>query len=103
GDVRVNVGGSIIGAGTILENYRWMVASGSTPTTALFGYGYAGQDPDALFNMEYVQYQADRTGQTALSLLADRFTQGIGALGGGDVSIVSGGDVDNLVVALPTW
>lgn len=103
GDVRVNVGGSITGAGTILENYRWMVASGSTPTTALFGYSYAGQDPDALFNTEYVQYQPDRTGQTALSLLADRFTQGIGALGGGDVNIVSGGDVDNLVVALPTW
>ncbi len=53
--------------------------------------------------MEYVQYQADQTGQTALSLLADQFTQGIGALGGGDVSITSGGDVDNLVVALPTW
>lgn len=103
GDVRVNVGGAITGAGTILENYRWMVANGSTPTTALFGYDYAGKDPDALFNMEYAQYQADQTGQTALSLLADRFTQGIGALGGGDISITSGGDVDNLVVALPTW
>jgi len=103
GDVNVNVGGAITGAGTILENYRWMVASGSTPTTALFGFSYPGKDPNALFNMEYAQYQADETGQTALSLLADQFGQGIGALGGGDVSITSGGDVDNLVVALPTW
>ncbi|WP_448140568.1 filamentous haemagglutinin family protein [Sphingopyxis fribergensis] len=103
GDVNVNVGGAITGAGTILENYRWMVASGATPTTALFGYNYPGKNPDALFNMEFAQYQPDQTGQTALSLLADRFTQGIGALGGGDVSITSGGDVDNLVVALPTW
>ncbi|HKX88223.1 MAG TPA: hypothetical protein VJM13_03355, partial [Sphingopyxis sp.] len=103
GDVNVNVGGAITGTGTILENYRWMVASGSTPATALFGYNYPGKNPDALFNMEFAQYQPDRTGQTALSLLADQFTQGIGALGGGDVSITSGGDVDNLVVALPTW
>lgn len=103
GDVRVNVGGAITGAGTILENYRWMAASGATPTTALFGYDYTGKDPEALFNAEYAQYQPDRTGQTALSLLADRFNQGIGALGGGDVSITSGGDVDNLVVALPAW
>lgn len=32
----------------------------------------------------------------------ERFEQGIGALGGGDISVVAGGDVDNLSVVVPT-
>jgi hypothetical protein len=102
GDVSVNVGGSIRGAGTLLENVRWLADSGGTSPSSLYGSQYPGKNPDAPFNFEYRQYQTNNLGQTSLSLLADRFTQGIGALGGGDVSIVSGGNVDNLVVALPT-
>lgn len=104
GDVAINVGGAITGAGAILQNYRWLAAEGQSPTTSLYGYGYTGHDPDAPFTSEFVNYQYDTyfPGQTQLSVLADRFSQGVGALGGGDISITSGGTVDNLLVALPT-
>lgn len=103
GDISINVGGSVTGAGTIVENHGWMLADGTTPGSSLYGMYYPGKDPDAPFNAEPIRYQPDNTGQTSLSLLADYFKQGVGALGGGDVTITSGGDVDNLVVALPAW
>ncbi|WP_162184688.1 filamentous haemagglutinin family protein [Sphingomonas hengshuiensis] len=102
GDVSVNVGGSINGAGMLIENFRWLADNGGTAATTLYGYSYSGKDPDAPFNNVVQPNQNNFVGQTSLSLLVDRFVQGIGALGGGDVSIVSGGDVDNLLVALPT-
>lgn len=39
---------------------------------------------------------------TAWAINASKFVQGIGALGGGEVSIVAGGDLESLTVAVPT-
>jgi filamentous hemagglutinin family protein len=104
GDVSIDVAGSITGAGALIENANWMLANGSTPASLLYGYNYQGKDPNAPFTTDFIPFQsANDAGQTSLSLLVDRFVQGVGALGGGDVSITSGGDVDNLAVALPTW
>ncbi len=92
GDVAINVGGSITGTGSIYDNFRWMSYVGNQQSTTL-GVNLVINDPETLFD----------DAQTSLSLLADHFLQGVGALGGGDVSITSGGSVDNLVVALPAW
>ncbi len=102
GDVAITVGGAITGAGGLAENYRWAAANGSTAASTLYGR-WEGKDPLAPFDTARPEYGTDYSGQTSLSLLADLFWQGVGALGGGDVSITSGGDVDNLVVALPAW
>lgn len=91
GDIAINVAGSILGAGTVIENMRWLTASGGTPTSSLYN-NFGGKDPNAPFN----------AGQTSMTILADNFRQGVGALGGGDINITAGGDVDNLTVALPT-
>ena len=91
GDVAINVAGSILGAGTVIENMRWLTATGGTPTSSLYN-NFGGKDPNAPFN----------AGQTSMTIMADNFRQGVGALGGGDINITAGGDVDNLTVALPT-
>lgn len=92
GDVSINVAGDINGAGTVIENVRWLAGAGGTAVSNIYGPGYAGKDPEAAFT----------GGQTSISLLPEQFVNGVGTFGGGDVSITSGGNVDNLVVVLPT-
>ncbi|MCG2839425.1 filamentous hemagglutinin family protein [Sandaracinobacter sp. RS1-74] len=90
GDISVNVGGGISGAGSILHNNYWLTALGNVPTSAVYS---TSRDPDAPFSEGQ---------QTSLSLLPDNFRHGLGTLGGGDIDIVTGGDVDNLQVVLPS-
>ena len=92
GDITIAVGGDINGAGDAMLDASWYGKRGSTVSTSYGGL------LDTAFNV-------DRGGvyqQTALWITPDTFRQGVGALGGGDVTIRAGGTVDNLAVALPT-
>jgi len=51
---------------------------------------------------EFPFYQPGVVFPAAWAIDAGKFQQGIGALGGGNVSIVAGGDLQTLTVALPT-
>jgi filamentous hemagglutinin family protein len=91
GDITIAVGGDINGAGDALLDSTWY---GKRAAILPTGAGVM----DSPFNV-------DRGGiyqQTAFWITPDSFRQGVGALGGGDVTIRAGGTVDNLVVALPT-
>jgi hypothetical protein len=50
---------------------------------------------------EYSLYQEGVVYPTAWAIAVDNFQQGVGALGGGSVSVQAGGSIDSLVVAAP--
>jgi len=58
--------------------------------------------PDWLARIGGANIQVGETVPTAWTVNAGAFTQGIGALGGGAVSISSAGDITDLTVAIPT-
>lgn len=92
GDITIAVGGDINGAGDAILDANW------------YGKRGALNPIDATGPLDST-FTTDRGGvyqQTALWITPDTFRQGVGALGGGDVTIRAGGTVDNLAVALPT-
>jgi len=92
GDITIAVGGDINGVGDAILDATWY---GKRAELLSFGSGGVMDAPFAV----------DRGGlsrQTAFWLTPDSFRQGVGALGGGDVTIRAGGTVDNLTVAMPT-
>lgn len=81
GNVRIDVGGDIHGAdGHQLVN-EWLSRAGGANITLDIG-------------------QIDLPASWAVN--SDKFQQNIGALGGGDVTIIAAGDINNLSVAIPT-
>ncbi|MFZ0267964.1 filamentous haemagglutinin family protein [Caulobacter sp.] len=92
GDVSIVAGGDILGAGDAIKEITWFRQRGQVGQIDLAG------PMDALFTTDLGGvYQ-----QTAAWITPDSFRQGVGALGGGDVTIRAGGNVDNLAVVLPT-
>ncbi|ATQ44595.1 filamentous haemagglutinin family protein [Caulobacter mirabilis] len=92
GDITIAVGGAITGAGDAIKDQTWYGKRGAMQQVDLTGR------IDAPFSTDMGGlYQ-----QTAFWITPDTFLQGVGALGGGDVAIRAGGNVDNLAVALPT-
>ncbi|MGE0384907.1 MAG: filamentous hemagglutinin family protein [Gammaproteobacteria bacterium] len=78
GDVRISAGGSVRGVSDRpLPDWMPRVAG------------------------EFLFYKPDFEFPSAWAIDIGRFRQGVGALGGGDVSIRAGGDLDSLTVALP--
>ena len=84
GDVDLVAGGSILAAAPNQTTSAWLQRQGSTATW------------DGSADTATVQ------GQTSWSVVLPNFQQGVAALGGGDVRVRAGGDVDRLQVAIPT-
>ena len=92
GDISVNVGGDIRGAGDAIADAKWFGQRGEI----------GGIDTSGPLDAPFTTDVGGVYQQTAFWITPDTFRQGVGALGGGDVAIRAGGDVDNLAVALPT-
>lgn len=84
GDVRVETGGNLIGEAENVQVSDWQprIAGNLTAPDQVSGQ---------VMNVP-----------TYWAIAFDRFHNGIGALGGGDVTIRVGGDLRNLAIALPT-
>jgi hypothetical protein len=81
GDIHIRTGGGIQGAPVNQPASDWLRRLGDwNPDNT----SHIGETP------------------TAWGIAFENFGQGIGAFGGGDVSILAGGDVQNLTVVLPT-
>ena len=85
GDIRISVGGNVNGAKTQQLATEWLQRSGQTNPDGTFRVRAGGESLNTTWWVDFSKYQ-----------------QNIGALGGGDVTISAGGDVDNLSVAIPT-
>lgn len=92
GDVTIAVGGDIIGAGDAKLDANWSGRRGALGDI----------DPAGRLDAPFITDVGGVYQQTAFWILPDSFRQGVGALGGGDVTIRAGGTVDNLAVVLPT-
>lgn len=84
GDITVKVGGNVNGAKTQQLATEWLQRSGQTDQAGTI----AIKSGEALNTSWWLDYA--------------KFQQNIGALGGGDVRIAAGGNIDNLSVAIPT-
>ncbi len=82
GDIRITTGGDLRGAATQVNTTNWQPRLGGDFTN---GSGV---------NFENLP--------THWAIAFERFVDGVGALGGGDVSARIGGDLRNLAIALPT-
>jgi filamentous hemagglutinin len=78
GDIRITTGGDVIGKKSDLFLNDWLARAGGN----LFAFG------------------VDLPGTWAIDL--ENFRANIGALGGGDVTLKTGGDIQDLSVAIPT-
>jgi filamentous hemagglutinin family protein len=83
GNIDISVGGNIVAPVTTHSVSSW-----------LFRYG------DATWNG--VSTDTTIVDQTNWSVVFPNFREGLGALGGGDVRVRAGGDVQDLTVAIPT-
>ena len=81
GDISIDVKGNINGAATNQLYSNWLFRQGKVSSTGDFN----ATNP-----------------QTAWWVRFDQFQQGIGALGGGNVSVKAGGDIENLSVSSAT-
>lgn len=85
GDIRIRVGGDVRGQGSNQLLTDWLVMFGSGPGRGqLEGFGYTGEVP------------------TTWAVVFSRFAENIGALGGGDIAIEAGGNLQDVSVILPT-
>lgn len=82
GNLDVEVGGSVSAPQTGVRFSQWLLRQG-------------GLSEDMLFT------GTSRTQQSSWWVHYGNFQQGMGALGGGNISLRAGGDLTNLVVALP--
>lgn len=90
GNVSLRAGGDVTGTASTQQVDGWLYRSGSVdPTTGYF---------QLLGRVGRTRYYDQTTWWVAF----DQFQQDIGALGGGNVSIVAGGSVKDLSAALPT-
>lgn len=86
GDINIQVGGDINGAGAEHIHSEWL-------------YRLSGENDFGFFLGSGLNF---RKYVTTWGINYDLFNQGIGALGGGDISISAAGDIVNLGVAIPT-
>lgn len=86
GDINIQVGGDINGAGAEHIHSEWL-------------YRLSGENNFGFFLGSGLNF---RKYVTTWGINYDLFNQGIGALGGGDISISAAGDIVNLGVAMPT-
>lgn len=96
GDIRIDVGGDIHGAQTVQIVSDWLVRTGSITNDSKSAVAWG---------ISLSQNETERQ-QSEFANARDRnfygFQQNVGTLGGGDVSISSGGSVFDLSVMLPT-
>jgi filamentous hemagglutinin len=85
GDILVRVGGNVNGARTQQIATEWLQRSGQINPDGTIRVRAGGE---ALNTTWWVDYS--------------KFQQNLGTLGGGDVTVIAGGDIDNLSVAIPT-
>ena len=88
GDVTVDAGGNVQGAGSTQQVNDWLYRSATvSPSTGLFANPLGGRGSP---------------NQTAWWVEFDQFHMDLGALGGGNVTVNARGSVSNLSAALPT-
>lgn len=85
GDLSISVSGSIIGSGSPQLPSGWLIARSQLRTDGIFAPGEGREFEQSTWYVDFTRYQA-----------------GVGALGGGNVDISAGGDINNLSVNLPT-
>lgn len=91
GDIQIAAGGNVVGARSTQLYSQWLWRTGRVTDD---GASYVVVPPanNAQLNQ----------GQTAWWVRFDQFSQGVATLGGGDVTVIAGGDVSNLSVSAPT-
>jgi hypothetical protein len=92
GDLRLRAGGAVDAAPSEQLVTAWLQRSG-----ALNADGTIQQNANVAWWPRF-----DGVRQNPATLIAGGFRQGVGALGGGDVSVEAGGDIRNLSVSTPT-
>ncbi|MHB1351856.1 MAG: filamentous hemagglutinin family protein [Thiobacillus sp.] len=97
GDVRLAALGDIVGAPSVQLYSNWLFRQGDLdgPTQQ---YLYREPPTDSYPEGMLTEIQT----QPAWWVRFDQFQQGVGALGGGDVSIAAGGKVENVSASAPT-
>ncbi|MCA1324543.1 filamentous hemagglutinin family protein [Herbaspirillum sp. alder98] len=100
GNLDIAVQGSIAAQPSGQHFSEWLNRQGTLNAQRYFGEyqnGESGIRPDGTYG--YLTHPAE---QSSWWIDYGRFQQGVGALGGGNVSVSAGGDLRNLLVALPT-
>jgi hypothetical protein len=95
GDVDVSAGGSVQGVGAAPDVNQWLFRQGKVLASASGGGSYfqgPNPGPQRITSYPQTSWWVNFTG----------FTDGIGALGQGNVTIFAGGDLANLSLAIPT-
>jgi filamentous hemagglutinin family protein len=96
GDVRIEAGGDIVGVEDTQIANHWLLKLGRDIDDVIAFFDDPGNDPEQAFASE------PGLVSTAWGIAFDRFAQGIGALGGGDVALKAGGDILDVSVSIPT-
>ncbi len=100
GHLDIQAGGSIQASHSGQRFVEWLNRQGNVGEGMYFGEynsGEYGVRPDGSYGYIYLPPE-----QSSWWINYGAFQQGVGALGGGNVKVSAGGDLDNLVVVLPT-
>ena len=92
GDLSVSVGGDIVDSGDAAGSFDWLSRVGEIEQSGPLFFG----EP------EFYSPANRFLTQTSRFIVVDRFRHSFGALGGGDIAIEAGGDLDGVSAVVPT-